>query len=201
MKLTHYILIGLIACGLFGCSPNQCRRKVEEKATLLRKRWGLGTETVSGKIYAIGGQDDLPVAGKRVAEYDPERDQWTEKKSMPTGRFRLATSVARGRIYVFGGTTNNFEAVPTVEEYDPKTTHGPRKRTCQPRGWGLATATVGGKIYTIGGAESFFFPSGAVEVYDPLKRYLGKESGHAQSKMGYICYRGSLQDLCLRRSG
>ena len=167
-RITHYILIGLIACGLFGVPPTSFAGKWEEKAPLLRKRWGLGTETVSGKIYAIGGQDDLPVAGKKVAEYDPERDQWTEKKSMPTGRFRLATSVVRGRIYVFGGTTNNFEAVPTVEEYDPKTDTWTKKADMPTARLGLAAAVVGGKIYTIGGAESFFFPSGAVEVYDPL---------------------------------
>ena len=166
-RVTHYILIGLMVSGLLGFSPTSFAGKWEEKAPLLRQRWGLGTETVNGKIYAIGGQDDLPVAGKRMAEYDPERNEWTEKKSVPTGRFRLATSVVRGKIYVFGGTANNFEAVPTVEEYNPKTDTWGKKADMPTARLGLAAAAVGGRIYTIGGAESFFFPSGAVEVYDP----------------------------------
>ena len=174
-RITHYILIGLIACGFFGVPDVSVAGKWEPKAPLLRKRWGLGTETVNGKIYAIGGQDDLPDAGKKVAEYDPDRDQWTEKKGLPTGRFRLATGMVRGKIYVFGGTTNNFEAVPTVEEYDPKTDMWTKKADMPTARLGLAAAVVGGKIYTIGGAESFFFPSGAVEVYDPCNRYVGKE--------------------------
>ena len=68
-RITHYILIGLIACGLFGFPPTSVAGKWEPKALLLRQRWGLGAETVNGKIYAIGGQDDLPAAGKRVAEW------------------------------------------------------------------------------------------------------------------------------------
>ena len=166
-RIIYYILAGLIVYGMSGFSTMSFAGKWEAKAPLLRQRWGLGAETVNGKIYAIGGQDDLPVAGEKVAEYDPERDQWTEKKSVPTGRFRLATSVVRGKIYVFGGTANNFEAVPTVEEYDPKTDTWTKKADMPTARLGLAAAVVGGRIYTIGGAESFFFPSGAVEVYDP----------------------------------
>ena len=165
----HSMLAGLVLCGgLFGVSTASFAGKWEAKALLLRQRWGLDAETVNGKIYAIGGQDDLPAAGKRIAEYDLGKDQWTEKKSIPTGRFRIATGMVRGKIYVFGGTANNFEALPTVEEYDPKTDTWTKKADMPTARLGLSAAVVGGKIYTIGGAESFFFSSGAVEVYDPV---------------------------------
>ena len=183
-RITHYILIGLIACGLFGVPPTSFAGKWEPKALLLRQRWGLGTETVNGKIYAIGGQDDLPAAGKRVAEYDLGKDQWTEKKTIPTGRFRIATGMVRGKIYVFGGTANNFEALPTVEEYDPKTDTWTKKADMPTARLGLTAAVVGGKIYTIGGAESFFFSSGAVEVYDPVSDTWEKKADMPNPRWG-----------------
>ena len=183
-RITHYILIGLITCGLFSFPPTSVAGKWEPKALLLRQRWGLGTETVNGKIYAIGGQDDLPAAGKRVAEYDLGKDQWTEKKNIPTGRFRIATGIVRGKIYVFGGTANNFEALPTVEEYDPKTDTWTKKADMPTARLGLSAAVVGGKIYTIGGAESFFFSSGAVEVYDPVSDTWEKKADMPNPRWG-----------------
>ena len=183
-RITHYILIGLIACGLFDFPSISFAGKWEPKAPLLRQRWGLGVETVNGKIYAIGGQDDLPVAGKRMAEYDLGKDQWTEKKSIPTGRFRIATGMVRGKIYVFGGTANNFEALPTVEEYDPKTDTWTKKTDMPTARLGLTAAVVGGKIYTIGGAESFFFSSGAVEVYDPVSDTWEKKADMPNPRWG-----------------
>ena len=146
--IIHSTLAGLVLCGFFGVPGASFAGEWKPKAPLLRKRWGLGTETVNGKIYAIGGQDDLPDAGKKVAEYDPAKDQWTEKKGLPTGRFRLATGIVRGKIYVFGGTPNNFEAVPTVEEYDPKTDTWTKKADMPTARLALAAAVVGGKVYT-----------------------------------------------------
>ena len=167
-RITHYILIGLILCGLLDFSPTSFAGKWEAKAPLLRQRWGLGTETVNGKIYAIGGQDDLQVPGKIVREYDLEKDQWVDKKGWQRGRFRIGSTVVREKIYTFGGTEDNFQAVPLVDEYDPKTdTWTPKADMPTPR-MATLTAVVGGKIYVIGGADSFFFPSGAVEVYDPV---------------------------------
>ena len=182
--IIHSTLAGLILCGFFGVPAESVAGKWEPKALLLRQRWGLGAETVNGKIYAIGGQDDLPAAGKRVAEYDLGKDQWTEKKSIPTGRFRIAAGMVRGKIYVFGGTANNFEALPTVEEYDPKTDTWTKKADMPTARLGLSAAVVGGKIYTIGGAESFFFSSGAIEVYDPVSDTWEKKADMPNPRWG-----------------
>ena len=182
--IIHSTLAGLILCGFFGVLAESVAGKWEPKALLLRQRWGLGAETVNGKIYAIGGQDDLPAAGKRVAEYDLGKDQWTEKKSILTGRFRLATGMVRGKIYVFGGTANNFEALPTVEEYDPKTDTWTKKADMPTARLGLSAAVIGGKIYTIGGAESFFFSSGAIEVYDPVSDTWEKKADMPNPRWG-----------------
>ena len=182
--IIHSTLAGLILCGFFGVLAESVAGNGEPKALLLRQRWGLGTETVNGKIYAIGGQDDLPAAGKRVAEYDLGKDQWTEKKSILTGRFRIATGMVRGKIYVFGGTANNFEALPTVEEYDPKTDTWTKKAD-------MPTARLGPHC-RCGRRENLYhwrgrivlLSSGAVEVYDPVSDTWEKKADMPNPRWG-----------------
>ena len=121
------ILTGLIMCGLLGFSTIGFAGEWEEKPDMPQIGahaggiWGLGANVVNEKIYTIGGQDDLVVPGKVVREYDPEKDEWTDKKKLIQGRFRLGTATVRNKIYAFGGTANNFETLPNVDEYDPKT--------------------------------------------------------------------------------
>ena len=167
------ILTGLIMCGLLGFSKIGFAGEWEERAdmpqigALSGGIWGFGTGVVGEKIYTIGGQDDLVIPGKVVQEYDPEKEEWTNKKKLVQGRFRLGTATVRNKIYAFGGTANNFETLPNSDEYDPKTDIWTEKAAMPTPRMSFAIAEVGGRIYTIGGAESFFFPSAAVEVYDP----------------------------------
>ncbi len=173
-RILCYLLIGLIASGTFGFSTTSLAGDWEEKAdmpqigALSGGLWGLGTAVVNGKIYTIGGQDDLQVPGKVVKEYDPVKDNWVDKKKLPQGRFRLGVALVRGKIYAFSGTANNFETLPNVDEYDPKTDTWTAKAPIPTPRMAYGTAVVGGKIYIIGGVESFFLPSAAVEVYDPV---------------------------------
>ena len=172
--IPRYLLTGLIVCGILGFSTMAFGGKWEEKATFPKLgaisggAWLLGAETVNGKIYIFGGQDDLQPAGKFVHVYDPDKDVWTKLNKWQRGRFRLDSAVIRGKIYAVGGTEDNFQAVPFLDEYDPKTDTWTAKADMPTARMMTATAVVGGKIYVIGGAESFFFPSAAVEVYDPV---------------------------------
>ena len=183
-RITHYILIGLMVSGLLGFSPASFAGKWDVKVPLPRQRWGLGTETVNGKIYAIGGQDDLQVPGQIVSEYDPEKDQWVDRNQWRRGRFRISSAVVRGKIYAFGGTEDNFQAVPLVDEYDPKTDTWTPKADMLAARMATVTTVVGGKIYVIGGADSFFFPSAAVEVYDPVSDTWEKKADMPNPRWG-----------------
>ena len=101
------ILIGFIAGGLLGFSTMSFAGTWEERpdmpqiGALSGGIWGFGTGVVGGKIYTIGGQDDLVIPGKVVKEYDPEKDEWTDKKKLPQGRFRLGAATVRNKIYAF----------------------------------------------------------------------------------------------------
>ncbi len=130
-----------------------------------------GAEVVDGKIYIIGGTDDLygwASYWSTVFAYDPETDTWARKADMPTGRARLATAVVDDKIYVIGGAPHRDADIATVEMYDPRADAWTRKADL-PRGrnWFSASA-VDGKIYAIGGK---IYPSEAMvatlEVYDP----------------------------------
>ena len=130
--IIHSVLAGLVLCGFFGVPAVTIAGKWEPKAPLLRKRWGLGTETVNGKIYAIGGQkwngrgnDGRENEGWTlrwtVFEYDVEKDRWTRlNDELPTERSILSTNVVDGIIYAIGGWEGGC-CGPTavVEAYTP----------------------------------------------------------------------------------
>jgi N-acetylneuraminic acid mutarotase len=130
-----------------------------------------GAAVVDGKIYIIGGTDDLYGWASywgTVFAYDPETATWARKADMPTGRARLATAVVDDKIYVIGGAPHRDADIATVEMYDPRADVWTRKADLpRARNWFSASA-VDGKIYAIGGK---IYPSetmvATLEVYDP----------------------------------
>jgi len=100
--------------------------KWTKKSDMLTARSGLSTCAVDGKIYAIGGGDQLNnIPFSFVDLYDPITDSWTKKADMPTARISLITSVKKGEIYAIGGCPGflyAFGAVPpiltTIEVYN-----------------------------------------------------------------------------------
>jgi N-acetylneuraminic acid mutarotase len=121
------------------------------------------TSVVDGKIYAIGGIGGV----RKVEEYDPATDTWTDKADMPTGRTTLSTSVVDGKIYAIGGQTQwpGGTKLATVEEYDPATDTWTQKADMPAPRNALATSVVNGKIYAIGGNRELQLST--VEEYDP----------------------------------
>ena len=65
-----------------------------EKASMPTARRGLTAGVVNGKIYAIGGIDQLERVST-VEEYDPVTNTWTSKASMPTARVSLTAGWRR----------------------------------------------------------------------------------------------------------
>jgi N-acetylneuraminic acid mutarotase len=122
---------------------------------------------VDGKIYVIGGGDDVVWDLPTLEMYDPSTDTWASKDDMPTPRWCLATCAVNGKIYAIGGAPNSYSALKKVEVYDPATNIWTRKADMLIGRWGLCANVVNGKIYTIGGA-GFMGGWSTVEEYDPL---------------------------------
>jgi N-acetylneuraminic acid mutarotase len=101
-----------------------------KKANMPTEKYGLSASVVNGKIYAIGGWNDLALS--TVEEYNPRTDTWTQKADMPEARYALSTSTVNGRIYAIAGATD-VEKVGNNFEYDPATnpsrTLGQREET------------------------------------------------------------------------
>lgn len=130
---------------------------------------------VNGKIYVIGGGDDIVWDLPTVEEYDPDTDTWTRKADMPTPRWCLAACAVDGKIYAIGGAPNNDKGLSTVEVYDPMTDTWTRKADMPWGIWGLSTSVVNGKIYAIGGTPEIIAVNIALE-YDPATDTWTKKS-------------------------
>lgn len=88
--------------------------KWTKKADMSTPRENFHTSAVNGKIYAIGGWNDVNKTLSTVEEYDPATDKWTKKADMPSPTWGHSTSVVNDKIYVVGGGFGRS----TVEEYD-----------------------------------------------------------------------------------
>ena len=128
---------------------------------------------VDGKIYVIGGSiDSTWPHNMPVIEYDPAKDKWTTKSSLPNPMAVHCSAVVNGKIYVFGGLDAVVNAVKSVFEYDPANDKWAQK-TDMPTARCFASASaVDGKIYVIGGVNKALGAGGeqalsTVEEYDP----------------------------------
>ncbi len=72
---------------------------------------------IDGKFYVVGG---IGTAHRKLQVYDPVRNRWTSKATMPSHQPDAAGAVAGGKLYVIGGMING---VPQriVQAYDPAT--------------------------------------------------------------------------------
>jgi N-acetylneuraminic acid mutarotase len=128
-------------------------------------RTSLAAAAVNGKIYAIGGVDNVSLS-RVTYEYDPVTNIWTSKADMPApGRVYLAAAAVNGKIYAIGGFNGNH--VRDTDEYDPVTNIWTSKADMPAPGReALAVAAVNGKIYAIGGSNGNYLRD--TDEYDPV---------------------------------
>jgi N-acetylneuraminic acid mutarotase len=145
-------------------------------------RSGFAIAVYQNKIYCIGGtvgdSDNLVSGFTGVNEvYDPAKNTWETKASMPTPRADLCASVVDGKIYLIGGKeywqVNPFYHELAVNEvYAPATNSWLTMSPMPIPAFGYASEVVDDKIYVIGGAREFqeelgnLTAIGANQVYD-----------------------------------
>ena len=101
--------------------------KWTEKAPMKQKKGEFCTAVLNGKIYAVGGYNDIkytenPAANflSSVQEYNPQTDTWTEKSPLKIGRRNFETVILNNSLYVIGGTIGPYaenKGTASVEEY------------------------------------------------------------------------------------
>jgi N-acetylneuraminic acid mutarotase len=128
-------------------------------------RSALTVNFIDGKLYAIGGVDDVHNVVATNFVYDPLNDTWTEKAPMPTARHHATSSVVDGKLYVIGGRIfgdgipepfENAKALSNFnvnEMYDPSTDTWTKLEPMPSKRSGLASASIGRDIYVFGGEK------------------------------------------------
>jgi N-acetylneuraminic acid mutarotase len=145
------------------------------KAPMPTARFGLGTASVNGVIYAIGGGVSVYacVATGANEAYNPATNTWTTMAPMPTPRWSLGVAALNGIIYVVGGSEGCYPPSTVVEAYDPSTNLWSEKAPfpTSPNGFGVTTPQIGvinGILYVAGGQDTVGPYFSTLYAYDPV---------------------------------
>ena len=160
-------------------------------------RYELAAGVSGGKIYAIGGFNDVDAGGNLTANeaYDPFVNSWSPHPNqayMPTGRHAMGSVSFNGRVYVIGGLgAAGFTSA--VESYDGITNAWSTGASMHTPRFALGTAVSNGLIYALGGRGN----AGRVntlEVYNPTTNTWLTKNGMptARESMGVVWANGML---------
>jgi N-acetylneuraminic acid mutarotase len=140
----HTPVIGmLVSVALLGtASISLAQGTWTTKGSLNFARWGLGSATVNGKIYAIGGEEAIGggAPSNRNEEYDPVTNVWTSKAPMLIPRVQFGVCALNGKVYAVGGIyVPSDPALNIVEEYDPVTNTWTTRAPLPTGSWGVSS--------------------------------------------------------------
>ena len=166
-----------------------------EHSYMLTKRKRHQAVILSGKIYAIGGTNELSrtLDCVEVLNLNMGSLEWEEGKPMLNKRVSHGAVVINGCIYVVGGW-NGQGVVKSVEMFQPEkdswsvVSHydGIRMKS--------GVAALDGKIYVVGGCLQTLESCYRAELFDPVTlqwRQLA-DSHHARASPVLVPYRGKL---------
>jgi len=105
---------------------------------------------IGEKIYVPGGRLDDGTNSDVLEVYDPRRDNWEQRGSLPISISGYALADFEGEMYLFGGWDGE-KVLDVVLRYDPIEDQW-ESMTSMPTARAYAgAASAGGKIYVIGG--------------------------------------------------
>ncbi|MCX7745526.1 MAG: leucine-rich repeat domain-containing protein [Clostridia bacterium] len=154
-KISGYLAPDLISDNTFSSTV---------KFPMPTAKWGHGQAEVNGKIYVMGGHDEVGNSAT-LEEYDIATDTWKVKANLLTPRRYLGAAAVNGKLYTIGGF-NGTTIMNTVEEYDPANNLWVMKSSMPTARDNPGVAVVNGKIYALGGWGNHG-PVKAVEEFDP----------------------------------
>lgn len=131
-----------------------------------------GSALYDGKVYILGGRDDIMASRDTVQIYDLATDSWSFGEPLPVQRINFGCAVLDGKIHVVGGfeassTPGTFVRVDKHEVYDPATDTWDED-SFEPYPVTVANNAMGaynGKLYVFCGVDGASDDS--CYVYDP----------------------------------
>ncbi|KAI8508797.1 Kelch-like protein 24 [Branchiostoma belcheri] len=171
-------------------------------AKMNTNRYNHKLAVVQGKVYAIGGKDDLSVLSE-VEIYDRDQNKWTEGIPLPQPRCHHAAAVLDGKIYVMGGFGADHKPTATMYRFTPGDSEWREMKSMPHVGGRPTAAALKGTIYVAGlhdgpGWVYSFRPMREVWV-DPVNPIRAFPQGHWEmlpARVPYECamtvYQGKL---------
>ncbi|MGE3800710.1 MAG: Kelch repeat-containing protein [Candidatus Kapaibacterium sp.] len=140
------------------------------RATMPTPRTAGAVAEVGGKVYVVGGVDDIGTPLATNEEYDPVTNTWASKASMGTARHSLCAASTGGFVYIIGGRLASNAPTDVNERYDPSTNTWATRAVMPTARRDLGADAAGGKVYVLGGRTNTTGTSvysTANEEYDP----------------------------------
>jgi len=109
---------------------------------------------INGKLYAAGGYKSLGQFSDALLVYNPAKNTWTSKASMPVPRYYGAGRVVGGKLYVAGGASQPGSVTGRTDAYDPSSNTWTRKKDMPVPRMKSGAAAVNGLLFVIGGLSS-----------------------------------------------
>jgi N-acetylneuraminic acid mutarotase len=109
---------------------------------------------INGKLYAAGGYKSMGQFSDALLVYDPAKNTWTSKASMPVPRYYGAGRVVGGKLYVAGGASQAGSVTGRTDAYDPSSNTWTRRKDMPGPRMEAGAAVANGLLYVIGGLGS-----------------------------------------------
>ncbi|GAA6218660.1 kelch-like protein 20 isoform X1 [Lates japonicus] len=135
-------------------------------ARMVNNRGNVAVDTLDGKIYTVGGEDNIRCYSS-VERYSPDTDSWsTDVAPLSSPRSGVCLVAMDGYLYAIGGH-DGITAMNTVERYDPKMNMWSKQVPMLTRRTRAVAAVLEGHLYVIGGNDGDMALS-SVERYNPV---------------------------------
>lgn len=165
MRLPIVGFVLAVLCTLLA-APAAAQPAWEFIAPLDAPRTGAAAAVLDGRIYVVGGQNQLGTPLASGLRYDPTTGLWERLPPMQRPRAFAAAVVLQNRLFVLGGRTTEGEVLSDAEVFDPRTGTWQPFATMSESRQGLAAVVRNGHLFAAGGSNARDELLASVEVYD-----------------------------------
>ena len=180
--LTLFIVLALIVagCSTVSISPSPTPEPTDTPVTaqawasipdLPTPRTGAAVAVADGRVYVMGGLDELGRASRKVEVFNPRDKSWGVAASLPTAIFDAAavgiSQEGPDRILLFGGQTGRRGGISgAVYQYNAHSNAWSEAAPMPSARAGLAATVYGDRVYVIGGVGESAVSS-RTDIFDP----------------------------------
>ncbi|KAA8592554.1 hypothetical protein FQN60_018009 [Etheostoma spectabile] len=176
-------------------------------ARMVNSRGNVAVGTLDGKIYTVGGEDNIRCYSS-VERYNPDTDSWsTDVVPLSSPRSGVCLVAMDGYLFAIGGH-DGIAAINSVERYDPKMNTWSKQTAMLTRRTRAVAAVLEGHLYVMGGNDGDTVLN-SVERYNPVDGTWSicahmlspRENAGCAVYLGHIYVAGGKDELSLELCG